>query len=109
MYKILMCSYNRCRLDWLNINNTYSYVFDDCNCSENHKIFTIKCVICLRNLTGFGRDYFSSICCTCVNWNKNLACCYCKRLRYALNTDTIKICLKKEDLPRKFKLVEISK
>ena len=41
--------------------------------------------------------------------DKNLACCHCKRVRYALNTDTIKICLKKEDLLREFKLVEINK
>ena len=38
-----------------------------------------------------------------------MACCHCKRARYALNTDTIKICLKKEDLPKEFKLVEINK
>ena len=44
----------------------------------------------------------------CVNLNKNLVCCHCKRLRYALNTDAI-ICLKKEDLPKEFKLVDINK
>ena len=45
----------------------------------------------------------------CIHLDKNLACCHCKRVRYALNTDTIKICLKKEDLPKEFKLVEINK
>ena len=37
MYKILMCSCNRYSLDQLNINYTYSYQFDDCNCSETTK------------------------------------------------------------------------
>ena len=104
-----MCICNRYRLDQLNLNYTYPYLFDDCNCFEEHEIFAIKCKVCLYNLTAFGRNYFSFICCSCVHLNKNLAFCHCKRLRYALNTDTIKICLKKEDLPREFKLVEINK
>ena len=41
--------------------------------------------------------------------NKNVACVHCKRLRDALNCDTIKLCLKKEDLPGEFELVEIKK
>ena len=55
-----MCTCNRYRLDQLNINYTYSYAFDDCNCSEDHEIFAIKCEDCLYNLTGFGRNYFAS-------------------------------------------------
>ena len=94
MYKILVCTCNRIRLDQLNINHTYSYAFDDCNCSEDHEIFAIKCENCLYNLTGFGRNYFASISCTCVRWNKNLACCHCRRLRYVL---------------KEFKLIEINK
>ena len=104
-----MCSCNRYRLDQLNINYTYSYQFDDCNCSEDHEIFAIKCENCLYNLTGFWRNYFASICCTWVCWNENLACCHCRSLRYALNTDTIKVCLKKEDVLKEFKLIEINK
>ena len=42
MYKILMFSCNRYCLDQLNINYTYSYQFDDCNGSEDHKIFWYK-------------------------------------------------------------------
>ena len=38
-----------------------------------------------------------------------MACCHCRRLRYALNTDTIKICLKNEDVLKEFKLVETNK
>ena len=74
MYKILMCSCNRYRLDQQNINYTYSYHFDDSNCSEDHEIFPIKHE---NNLTGFGRNYFASICCICVHLDENLACCYC--------------------------------
>ena len=77
-----MSTCNRYRLDQLNINYTYSYAFGHCNCSEDHEIFPIKYENCLYNLTGFGRNYFASICCTCVRWNKNLTCCHCRRLRY---------------------------
>ena len=73
MYKILMCSCNQYRLNQLNINYTYSYQFDDCNCSEDHEILAIKCENCLYNLTGFGGNDFASICCTWVCRNKNLA------------------------------------
>ena len=73
------------------------------------KFFGIKCQNCLYNLIGFGRNYFASICSTCVRWNKNLACCHCRRLRYALSTDTVKVCLKKEDVLKEFKLIEINK
>ena len=104
-----MCACNRYRLDQLNINYTYCYAFDDCSCSEDHEVSAIKCEKCLYNLTGFGRTYSASVCCTCVRQNKNLACCHCRRLRYALNTDTIKVCIKKEDVLREFKLIEMNK
>ena len=86
-----MCSCNKYRLDQLNIYYTYSYQFDDCKCSEDLEIFAIMCENCLYNLSGFERNYFASICCTCLRWNKNLACFHCRRLRYALNTNTIKV------------------
>ena len=105
----MICTCNRYRLDQPNINHTYSYAFDDCNCSEDHKIFAIKCENCFYNLTDVGRNYFASICSTCVCWNKNLTRCHCRRLRYALNSDTIKACLKKEDVLKEFKLIEINK
>ena len=41
--------------------------------------------------------------------NKNLAWSHCRRLRYELNTDTIKVCLKKEDVLKEIKLIEINK
>ena len=104
-----MCTCNRYRLDQLNINYNYSYAFDDCNCSEDHEIFVVRCEICPYNLVGFARNYFSSIGCSCLHVNKNIACIHCKRLRNALNFDTIKLCLKKEDLQREFKLAEIDK
>ena len=104
-----MCSCNRFCLNQLNINYTYSYLFDDCNCSKDHKVFAIVCKICLYNFSGIARNYFSYICCSCVHLNKNMVCCHCKRLRNALNSDTIKLRLKKEDLPSEFKLVEINK
>ena len=104
-----MCTCNRYHLDQLNINCNYSYAFDNCNCSEDHEIFAVRCEICPYNLVSFARNYFSSIGCSCLHVNKNIACVHCKRLRNALNFDTLNLFLKKEDLPREFKLVEIDK
>ena len=52
----------------MGIASTYSYLFlfDDCNYSEDHEIFAIRCENSLYNLNGFGRNYFAFICCTCV-------------------------------------------
>ena len=38
-----------------------------------------------------------------------MVCCQCKRFRNALNSNKTMLCLKKEDLPNGFKLVEINK
>ena len=38
-----------------------------------------------------------------------MACCHCRRLRYALDTGTIKVWLKKEDVLKEFKFIEINK
>ena len=109
MYKILMCSCNRYRLDQQNIDFTYSYLFDDCKCFEDHKIFILRCRMSLYNLVDFTMNYFSSICCDYVYLNKNVVCVHCKRLRDALNSSKTKVCLKKEDVPKEFKLIEINK
>ena len=104
-----MCSCNRYRPDQQNINYTYSYLFDDCKCFEDHEIFVVRCQMCLYNLVGFMMNYFCSICCGCVYLNKNVVCVHCKRLRDALNSNAAKVCLKQEDLPKEFKLIEINK
>ena len=103
----MMCNCNRYRLDQLEITYTYSFKFDDCNCSSKHEIFVLKCKENCRpyNLIGFAGNYFSSICCSCVYINKDSMCVHCKRLRYLLNNDTIKVCLKKENLPEEFELI----
>ena len=104
-----MCSCNRYRPDQQNINYTYSYLFDDCKCFEDHEMFVVRCQMCLYNLVGFMMNYFSSICCGCVFLNKNVVCVYCKRLKDSLNSNTTNVCLKKEDVPREFKLIKINK
>ena len=104
-----MCSSNRYCLDQQNIDYNYSYLFDDCKCFKNHEIFVARCQMCLYNLFGFMMDYFSSICCGCVYLNKNMVCVHYKRLRDALNSNTTKVCLKREDVPKEFTLIEINK
>ena len=72
-------------------------------------MFVVRCQMCLYNLVGFMMNYFSSICCGCVFLNKNVVCVYCKRLKDSLNSNTTNVCLKKEDVPREFKLIKINK
>ena len=109
MFKILMCNCNRHRSDQLDVQYTYSFMFDDCNCSSDHEFFAVECKQnCYPyNLIGFARNCFSSICCSCPDIDKNSICLHCKRLRYSLNNDTIKVCLTKENLPKEFKLMKL--
>lgn len=92
MFKILMCSCNRFRLDQLDINYTYVYTFDDCRCDVEHKVFALKCSICKYNLVGFARNNFASIDCFCIDKEKDDVCLHCECLAVALNRDTIKVC-----------------
>ena len=101
MFKILMCNCYRYRLDQLDICYTYSFTFDDCGCSSDHEKFVLRC---RQNFRPYN---MSSICCSCADLNKDIICIHCKRLRYSLNNDTKRVCLKKEDLPEKFKLIKI--
>ena len=96
-----MCNCYRYRLDQLDICYTYSFTFDDCGCSSDHEKFVLRC---RQNFRPYN---MSSICCSCADLNKDTICIHCKRLRYSLNNDTKRVCLKKEDLPEKFKLIKI--
>ena len=91
MYKIVTCNCKRYRLDQLNITYTYSLFFDNCLCSTEHDILAIKYKVFLYNLVGFARNYFASICCSCVNLNKDMVCFHCTNLVNASNSETIKI------------------
>ena len=97
MFKFSMSNCNRCLLDQLVVYYTYCFTFDACNCSSDHEIFALiweqNC--CPYNLTGFARNYFSSVCCSCPDIDKDGICIHCRRLRYSLNNDTIKVCLRK--------------
>ena len=53
-----MCGCNRHRLDQQNIDYTYSYLFDNCKCTEDHEILVERCEICSYNLVSFARNYF---------------------------------------------------
>ena len=59
-------------------------------------------------MTGFARNYFSSVCCSCPDIDKDGIYIHCRRLRYSLNNDTIKVCLRKENIPTEFKLIKIN-
>ena len=108
MFKILMCNCNRCRLDQLEVPDTYSFTFDNCRCSSDHEIFALICEqnCSAYNLTNFARTYFSSVCCSSPDIDKDAICIHRRRLRYSLNNDTIKVCLRKEIIPKEFKLLE---
>ena len=105
MYKILTCNCKRSRLDQLEINYTYSFFFEDCHCSTNHEIFGVRGKIYPYNLVGFARNDFASFSCSCVKLNKDTVCHHCVNLRNNLNVETIKICLKKEDMLDEFELI----
>ena len=89
MFKILMHKCNRYRLDQLDVQYTYSFIFDDCSCSSDHEFFAVECKQNCRpyNLTGFAGNYFFSICCSCSDIDKDSIWFHCKRLRYSLNND----------------------
>ena len=100
MFKILMCNCNRYRLNQLEVPYTYPFIFDDFKCLSEHEFFALKCE---RNC----RPYFSSICCRCPDEDKDRILEHCKRLSYSLNNDTIKVFLKKEDLPKELILIKL--
>ena len=104
-----MCYCKRYQLDQLDVPYTYSFVFYDCKCSPKQKFFALECKqnCCPYNLAGFAGNYFFSICCSCPDIDKDQICVHCRRLTYSLNNDTIKVCLKKENLPREFKLIKL--
>ena len=110
MFKFSMSNCNRCLLDQLVVYYTHSFIFDACNCSSDHEIFALiweqNC--CPYNLTGFARNYFSSVCCSCPDIDKDGICTHCTSLRYSLNNDTIEVCLRKENIPTEFKLIKIN-
>lgn len=107
----MICNCSRYRLDQLNVNYTYSFTFGDCNCSVDPEIIVLSCREVCRpyNLSGFAGSYFSSICHNCRVLNKDMICIHCKRLRFTLNCETMKVCLRKGDLPKEFNFLEIYK
>ena len=107
MYKILTCNCARNRLAQLGINFSISFWFDNCNCGTDHKIFATRCTRYLYDVVGFGRNYFASVNCSCYQEEKGLVCKHCAKLQHDPNFNTIKICIRKEDVPKDFKIWEI--
>ena len=105
MFKILMCDCNRLKLSQRNIQYESSLFFYDCSCKAGYEIFAIKC----ENFIGFPRNYFASVTCSCKHIVRNLICSHCRRLGYSLNRCVRNICLKPQDLPKDFHLMEIDK
>ena len=109
MHKIVTCNCKRQRLDQLDINYIYSFLFNDCCCFMYHEVVVVRCKLCPYSLVGFARNYFSSISCSCAKSHRFTACHHCVNLRSSLNSETIKICIKKEDLPDEFVPIGINK
>lgn len=108
MYKILTCNCVRKCIAQLGINFSSSFWFENCNCSSDHKIFVTRCTWCLYNIVGFCRNYFASMtCCSCYQEEKDLVCKHSAKLQHDLNFNTIKICIRKEDIPKDFKIWQI--
>ena len=42
-------------------------------------------------------------------FDKDSICDHCRKLKYALNCESTKLCLEKEYVPKKFKLIEMNK
>ena len=109
MYKIVTCNCKRYCLNQLEINDTYSFFFNDYRCFMDHEVVIVRCKLCPYNLVGFARNYFLSISCSCAKSHRFTACHHCVNLRSSLNSETIKICTKKEDLPDEFVPIEINR
>ena len=107
--KTLTCHCKRNHLDQLNVNYTYTYSFDDCLCSGEHKVLATKCNECQDNLVGFARNYFASVVCYCYRTDRTLVCRHCKQLLYDLNFNMLKVCLSERDMLKEFKLLETDK
>ena len=50
------------------------------------------------NLTGFARNYFASVVCSCVYEEKDKICKHCQTFEISLNVNVQKICVKEEHL-----------
>ena len=109
MFKFLRCNCKRNHLDQLNIDYKYTFSFRDCICNVQDKVLATRCKACRYNLVGFARNYFASIVCYCYQTDKNLVCRHCKQFLYDLNFNTIKICIREQDLLQEIKLMEIDK
>ena len=93
----------------LDINYTYSFLFNDYRCFMDYEVVVVRCKLCPYNLIGFARNYFSSISCSCTKSHRFTACHHCVNLRSSLNLETIKICMKKEDSLNEFVLIGVNK
>ena len=86
-----------------NINFSYSFSFDDSNCSyADHEIFVIRCKYCLCNIICFARNYFTSVQCLFVQTDKDEVCKHCKQLAHSINFSVMKLCVNSRDVNKKF-------
>ena len=103
IYKILTCLHKKQWFERKNINFSYSFSFDDCNCIYvDHEIFLIRCEYCLYNVIGFARNYFTSAKCLCVQTDKDEVCKHCKQLAHSINFSVMKHCVNSRNVKKEF-------
>ena len=78
-----------------------------CAHGERHGVFATSCQNCQYNMSGFSRNYFASVVCSCAKAAKNRACIHCNFMFRSLNWYTAKICIEKSNVPEHFNLFGI--
>ena len=83
--------------------------FGACECAHlPHRIVVTKCGLHHLKVNGFFQRYFASVTCGCRFQEKSKTCTHCDRLEIALNVNVLKVCMKEEDFPKRFKFYDFS-
>ena len=98
MLKVLCCDHSVENLHEINeINYEVNSNFHECSHSNHvHKVVAVKCGLCRFNFSsGFLRNYYASVTCSCGKEGKNIRCRVYLRLCKGLNEKVLKTCIKK--------------
>lgn len=110
MIKILTCLCNISFLETSDIEFEKNISFECSRSKEDkHKVFATIFSVCKHNMTGFSRNYFALVVCSCVNTARNLACKHSCFMFRSLNWYVLKICFEEKNISKHFELIEIDK